>query len=232
MAKILVDSLRPIFNAVSGTDVGAETGYCLRVSMDTYKAALASAFTSSGYRTYGPISLGNITLTRSGSPTTVPPTGTTFNNPMGWTTGTAYSDAATGHETAYDSCPLLEDGVTHDDADTTMLVSLNLGVSISLFQPAMEAASWAEATTVWLPFGVSAPDGGWRLSYRCSLNEGVTGEIASGTITSSFLGIDYAGGSAFPDATGSQSIGDGTTAVFFKDQTGDNYTFPVLTISL
>lgn len=243
-----MDELRPVFNAIEGEDFGPGTENQIRYTIRDFKRILQRFL--KGYITHegdpweGPFAAGfslwedaSHTGTRqhvetfksdepynryslSGGKAISTPTGNESDEPD-------FSDPLNPVEGG--ACPII-DIMTgeREEAHLVEFATAFLGIGFDLFGPAIEQASWAEATHVWLKFDLTV-GAEYKFAYVCATPE-VNGNVTGTPISHNILGIDYAdGGDEFdPPPTDSFPIGDGTTAVFVWDPTADRATLDSL----
>lgn len=217
--QILMDFAAQVeFNKGSG-DVGPGTTRQLRYSKATYLDLVRRWVKKTNQLCQLTISLyqsGSLVLTNSyGDSSSTARTGHALEANIAATFNNVTSGA---HETDYINCPFA-DGVAppREDADTILVPFCHANVTYSLKNAYCLQADWSSATDIWIVFDFSATSGS-DISYLCS--GGTQGAFSGPAYPNNYLGIDVAGGSAFPSATSSIPLGDGTTAAFFETPGG------------
>jgi hypothetical protein len=130
------------------------------------------------------------------------------------------------------ACPFISPeppgGPQREGAHLVEFANSNLLLEFTLMNPAIEQASWREATHVWLPFA-------WTVfavhSFEFLCNpSGIGGGLPGFPFNTNILGVDYAaggGGFGIPP-TSSIALGDGTTHLFLWSPTDDRFTLDAL----
>lgn len=215
-----MDQLKPLFNAVSGTDFGPATLHQIRYSIADYKHLLSLFATTGSFRSGGPLlAMAGTWFFQGITPNAISPTGPSYAGLLRWDAGGTGIYENPGSIANFPGCPLVDGiGPDNEDADTDTTFSFAFSHSLSLYTPRIEEDEWATAVHVWLPYDVFIVPTDWQESFQCNPSTDVRGTVDSGTVPVNYLGIDWADESMFHfDYDSRIALGDGATFAFFKD---------------